>query len=93
MRIRLTSKDILQEYLLNYLKTEEGYKAIHACVEGVHLVQGRAKKMRIIKPSIEIQKRIVEDLRKEKKKIENANKKIKKSKDKQKEIIERIFTK
>ncbi|MBU0466527.1 MAG: N-6 DNA methylase [Nanoarchaeota archaeon] len=91
MRIRLTSKEVLPEYLLNYLKTREGYKAIHECVEGVHLVQGRAKKMKIIKPSLEIQKKIVEDLRKEQKKIYEALKQIQEAKAKQKDIIERIF--
>ena len=91
MRIRLTSKEILPEYLLNYLKTKEGYKAIHECVEGVHLVQGRAEKMKIIKPSLEIQRKIVEDLREEQKIINNSKKQIQKAKDKQKEIMERIF--
>ena len=91
MRIRLTSKDILPEYLLSYLKTKEGYKAIHECVEGVHLVQGRAKKMKIIKPSLEIQKRIIAGIKEEQDKILTAQNQIKKAKAKQKEIIEKIF--
>jgi len=92
MRIRILSKSIMPEYLLNYLKTKEGYKAIHECVEGVHLVQGRAKKMKIIKPFPDIQKKIVLDLRKEQKIIQQANKNIQSSKERQEEIMNRIFS-
>jgi len=92
MRIRVTSKEILPEFLLNYLKTKEGYKAIHECVEGVHLVQGRAKKMKIVKPKLDVQKQIVKELKREQRSIERANKQIEKAKEKQKEILERIFS-
>lgn len=92
MRIRITSKEILPQYLFYYLQTKEGYKAIHECVEGVHLVQGRAKKMKIIKPDINIQKRIVADMEGQQKVIDESKKVIEKAKVKQKEIIDKIFT-
>lgn len=91
MRIRITSKDILPQYLYYYLQTKEGYKAIHECVEGVHLVQGRAKRMKIIKPSIDVQKKIISDMTKEEKLIEESRETITKARAKQKEIISKIF--
>ena len=92
MRIRIFSDEILKEYLLSYLKTKEGYKAIHECVEGVHLVQGRAKKMKIIKPSLEIQRKIIAEIKEEQVKVDLAINQINKSREIQKQVIERIFS-
>ena len=91
MRIRVESPDIIPEYLLYYLKTKEGYKAIHECVEGVHLVQGRAKTMKIIKPSLKIQEKIVSAMKNQQDIIEKSNKEITDAKTKQGEIINKIF--
>ncbi len=90
LRIRVTSKEILPRYLFYYLQTKEGYKAIHECVEGVHLVQGRAKRMKIIKPTLEVQKKIIAGMEKEEELIEQSKEVIAKAK--QKEIINKIFT-
>jgi len=76
MRIRVFSEAVIPEYLLHFLKTPHGYKSIHECVEGVHLVQGRAKKMKIILPPLEIQRKVVSEINKYEKSIEKARESI-----------------
>lgn len=91
VRIFRPKDEILPEYLMKYLLTSEGYEAIHKCVEGVHLTQGRAKKMKIVKPPFAVQKKLMEKVTAYKRTIEECVKTMEKAKKEQFELIEKFL--
>jgi type I restriction enzyme M protein len=57
LRIRILRPDskMLPSYLINYLLTPMGYKAIQRCVKGMHLTKGRAKEIKVVKAPFDAQ--------------------------------------
>ena len=93
LRIRIISPthEMLPSYLIHYLLTPQGYKAIQKCVKGMHLTQGRAKKIKITKPAFGLQKQLMGKLKSFQDVIENCFSSIEASKRKQVELTEQFL--
>jgi type I restriction enzyme M protein len=98
LRIRIHNPEksgvegIVPNYLINYLLTPQGYKAIQKCVKGMHLTQGRSKKIKIVKPDFDLQMKLMNEIKSYQDTIEKCFLSIDEAKKKQVNLIESFLT-